>query len=314
MERHNGPFRPRAVAPEFPIRMIALDIDGTLVGSDLVVRERTRSVISAAVRHGVRVSLATGRMVTSAVPIGRALGLRDPVIGAQGALVRAMPEADDRVGRLLYHRPIAAAVARDAIAWCRERGLDPHVNHLETFVIRADDPNVDDYSAFLGGSARLVPDLIAAIVSPVTKVIASGPPPLPMELLPAARARFAGRAEATVSHPAYLEFVALNVSKGRAIRWLAHRQGIPPGHVLAVGDQLNDLEMISAVGHGAAMATAPEEVRAAARYVAKPVAQEGVAELVERLVLAGERAARGASRELEAEAQADVRRVVLAAT
>src|SRR3990170_7721105 len=127
MERHNGPFRPRSISPEFPIRMIALDIDGTLVGSDLVVRERTRSAISAAVRHGVRVSLATGRMVTSAVPIARALGLRDPVIGAQGALVRAMPVVEDRVGRLLYHRPIAAEVARDAIAWCRGRGLDPHV-------------------------------------------------------------------------------------------------------------------------------------------------------------------------------------------
>jgi Cof subfamily protein (haloacid dehalogenase superfamily) len=312
MERHNGPFSPRSISPEFPIRMIALDIDGTLVGSDLVVRGRTRSVISAAVRHGVRVSLATGRMVTSAIPIARALGLRDPIIGAQGGLVRAMPDLEDRVGRLLYHRPIAAEVARDAIAWSRDNGLDPHVNHLETFVIRADDPNVDDYSAFLGGSAKLVPDLLAAIVSPVTKVIASGPPPLPMQLLPAARARFEGRAVVTVSHPAYLEFVALRVSKGRAIRWLAHRHGIPLEQVLAVGDQLNDLEMISAVGHGAAMPSAPPEVSAAARYIAKPVTDEGAAELVERLVLGGERAARVASRELAAEAEAARARLVAA--
>ncbi len=301
MKRHGGPFVGRSIEPLFPIRMIALDIDGTLVGSDLVVRERTRSAVSAAVRHGVRVSLATGRMITSAVPIARALGLRDPIIGAQGGLVRAMPgPGTSSAGDLLHHEPLPADLAREAILWSREHGLDPHVNHLETFIIRADDPNVDDYSAFLGGAARLVPDLVAAITRPVTKVIAAGAPPRPMTLLATARERFAGRLEVTVSHPAYLEFVALGVSKGRAVRWLAGRHGIPLGHVLAVGDQLNDLEMVAAAGHGAAMPHAPEAVRAAARYVARPLAEEGVADLVERLVLAGDRTARGSARALEA--------------
>ena len=304
MRRHGGPFVPRSIAPALPIRMVAIDIDGTLVGDDLVIRERTRAAISSAVRRGVHVSLATGRMVTSAVPIARALGLSDPIVGAQGGIVRAMPDRDataaGRLGRLLYHRPLAADAARDAIKWCIARGLDPHVNHLETFIIRADDPRLDDYSAFLGGSVRLVPDLATAIVHPVTKVIASGEPPVPMQLLPAARAEFEGRAGVTVSHPSYLEFVAEGVSKGRAIRWLAHRHGVSLGQVLAIGDQLNDLEMISAVGHGAAMPHAPAEVRAAARYIAPSLPRDGVAELVERLVLAGPRAAGENAAELSA--------------
>ena len=311
MRSHGGPFVPRSVAPVLPIRMVAIDIDGTLVGDDLVIRERTRTAISSAVRHGVRISLATGRMVTSAVPIARFLGLRDPIIGAQGGIVRAMLDgvaADTgrlgRLGRLLYHRPMPAAVAREAIEWCVAHGLDPHVNHLETFIIRADDPKVDDYSAFLGGSAKLVADLVGAIRHPVTKVIASGPPPRPMALLPEARTHFAGRASATVSHPSYLEFVADGVSKGRAIRWLAERHGVPLGQVLAIGDQLNDLEMISAVGHGAVMPHAPAAVQAAARYVVLPLPREGVAELVEHLVLAGPRAARNAAAALAAEAEA----------
>ena len=307
MRSHGAPFVARSVAPVLPIRMVAIDIDGTLVGDDFAIRHRTEAAIGAAVGRGIHVSLATGRMVTSAEPLARTLGLKDPVIGAQGGIVRAMPSAAatraGHLGQLLYHRPLAAATARDAIAWCIERGLSPHVNHLETFIIRADDPRVDDYSAFLGGSAKLVDDLIAAIVHPVTKVIASGEPPLPMRLLPAARAAFAGRAGVTVSHPSYLEFVAEGVSKGRAIRWLAARNGIALGQVLAIGDQLNDLEMISAVGHGAAMPHAPSAVLAAARYVAAPLAAQGVAELIERLALAPRAKARAASEALAAAAE-----------
>ena len=106
--------------------------------------------------------------------------------------------------------------------------------------------------------------------------------------------RFAGRADVTVSHPQFLEFVAPGVSKGRAVRWLARRLGVPLGAVLAIGDQWNDLEMLAEVGHGAAMPTAPAEVQAVARYVAPPLAEEGVARMIEALVLArpAERAAR----------------------
>ena len=83
----------------------------------------------------------------------------------------------------------------------------------------------------------------------------------------------------TISHPRFLEFVAPGVSKGRAIRWLARRMGVPLGQTLAIGDQWNDLEMLAEVGHGAAMPTAPAAVRAVARYVAPPVGEEGVAAL-----------------------------------
>ena len=91
----------------------------------------------------------------------------------------------------------------------------------------------------------------------------------------------------TVSHPEFLEFLAPNVSKGAAVRWLARRLGIPLEQTMAIGDQFNDLEMIEYVGHGVAMAGAPPEVQAAARYIAPPVAEEGAAQIVEALVLPG---------------------------
>lgn len=289
----------------FPIRLVALDIDGTLIGPDLEIRERTRRAIAEASRRGITVSLATGRMASSAMRFARTLDLLGPVIAYQGGLIRAMPErGSNRVGKLLRHRPLAAAVAREAILWSRGEGLDPHINHLERFILRADDPNAEDYSTFMGSRAELVPDLLAATAHPVTKVLAVSDRPLSTSTLDAARSHFAGRADVTISHPRFLEFVAPGVSKGQAVRWLARRLGVPIERTLAIGDQFNDLEMISAVGHGAAMAGAPPAVRLAARYVAPPVDAEGAAQLIEALVLPGTRLAERNARRLEEQASA----------
>ncbi len=161
------------------------------------------------------------------------------------------------------------------MAWTRDRGLDPHLNHLERLIVRKDDPRADEYGAFIGGDPELSGDLVDAIRHPITKILAAGEPPLPSELAPLARERFDGLAAVTISHPRFLEFTAPGVSKGRAIRWLARRLKIPLGAVLAIGDQWNDIEMLAEVGHGAAMPTAPSEVLAAARYVAPAAARGG---------------------------------------
>ena len=278
---------PTTPDPLLPIQLIALDIDGTIIGDDHKVADRTRKAVKAAMERDVAVSLVTGRMVSSAMRFARELGLSAPLVGYQGGLIRAIPDvASNRLGKLLLHTPLPAEAARRILRWTRERGLDPHVNHLERFILRADDPRADDYSAFMGARAELVPDLIESITHPVTKILAVGDPPLPVNVAPAARAEFAGVADVTISHPRFLEFVAPGVSKGRAIRWLARRLRIPLGATLAIGDQWNDLEMIAEVGHGTAMPSAPLEVRAAARYVARPLEDDGAARMIEELVLA----------------------------
>ena len=277
---------PHTPEPQFPIRLIALDIDGTIIGDDHDVSERTIAAVRDAMAADVAVSLVTGRMVSSAMRFATELGLTGPVVGYQGGLIRAMPLSERRLGKLLLHTPLPAEAARAILEWTRARGLDPHVNHLERFILRADDPKADDYSAFMGAKAELVPDLLGAIDHPVTKILAVGEPPIPTEVAPLARETFAGRADVTISHPRFLEFVAPGVSKGRAIRWLARRLRIPLGATLAIGDQWNDLEMLAEVGHGTAMPSAPAEVRAAARYVAPPLVEDGAARMIEDLVLA----------------------------
>jgi Cof subfamily protein (haloacid dehalogenase superfamily) len=302
--------------PILPIELIALDIDGTIIGDELEISGRTRAAVRAAIARGVAVSLVTGRMVSSAMRYADELGLTGPLVGYQGGLIRAMPEDGRRVGRLLVHTPMPADVAREIVTWTRERGLDPHANHLERFIVPADDPNADDYSVFMGARAELVDDIIGALTHPVTKILAAGDPPLPTELAPLAEIAFRGRADVTISHPRYLEFVAPGTSKGRAVRWLARRSRAPLGAVLAIGDQWNDLEMLRAVGHGAAMPTAPEPVRAAARYVAPPLDEDGAAQLIEQLVLAPPADAAAASERLargEPRADADDRAEALRA-
>jgi len=293
-------------AATLPIRLVALDIDGTLIDDDRPLQPRTIAAVAAARDRGVHVSLVTGRMTTSAMRFARELGLVDPIVAYQGALVRAIlpPERDPRLGRILAHRPLAAGTAREALAWAKRHGLECHVNHLERFVVQADDPRAEDYSAFFGARALVVPDLAAWLQRPVSKLLAVAREPIPEPVLEDARTRFSGRSAVTLSHPRFLEFLAPGVSKALGVRHLARRARVPVSSVLAIGDQFNDIEMLAAAGFSAAMPPAPDPVRAAARWIAPPIEEDGPAQLIERLVLASPADIERAVAELDAEAAA----------
>ena len=140
-----------------------------MIGSD------TRRAIKAARHRGLFISLITGRMVSSALRFARELDLVAPLVGYQGALIREMPAVDSvRPGRLLIHTPLAADVAREVVVWARAHGLDPHLNHLERFIVRSEDPRADEYTTFMGSRPHLEDDLVASITHPVTKVMCAG--------------------------------------------------------------------------------------------------------------------------------------------
>jgi Cof subfamily protein (haloacid dehalogenase superfamily) len=274
--------------PALPIRLIALDIDGTLVGENLVVGERTRAAVAEAMRRGIAVSLVTGRMASSAQQFAQTLGLTGPLVAQQGALIRSMPAPGSTgLGRLMYHHPLSAQTTTEVVRWCREHAMFPHFNHLELMIVGADESRLEEYRLFVGDRLRIVPDVAERARRPVTKVVAIGDGEHSVELLDEARLHFAGRAEVTLSHPRFMEFLAPGVSKGRAVRWLARRLGVPLAQAMAVGDQYNDLEMITEVGHGVAMPSAPAAVKAAAQYVAPAVGEEGTAQMIERIALDG---------------------------
>ena len=268
-----------------PVRLLVSDLDGTILGPDGAVTPRVREALGAVRACGVTVVVATGRMYRSTSRLARELGLTAPLICYQGAYVRELPDADGTPGALLRHVTLPAPVAREVIRWTRERGLDPHVNIDDRLIMAVGDEGADDYERSAGVDAEFVADLVGLVERPVTKVLAVGPPGVPERLLEEARRAFAGRAEVTVSHPEYLEFMAPGVHKGAAVRWLARRLGIPLAATMAIGDQYNDLEMIMAAGWGVAMGGAPEPVRAAARFSTASYAEDGAALAVEALIL-----------------------------
>ncbi len=274
--------------PALPIRLIALDIDGTIIGDDQILGPRTMAAVKEASRRGIAVSIVTGRMAASAQAFAEALELHNPIVAHQGAVVRSVAPRGRPYGRLLYHRFLAPEVTVDIVGWCLSRGMIPHFQYLEKLIVGADEERLDEYRLFVGDRLRIVPDILARARGPVTKVVAIREGEThSLGDLDDARTHFAGRAEVTLSHPRFLEFLAPGVSKGRGIRWLARHLGIPLANTMAIGDQYNDLEMISEVGHGIAMPSAPEPVLAAARYVAPPLAEEGSAQMIEQLALDG---------------------------
>lgn len=267
------------------VRLLAIDLDGTILAEGRRVSVRTRVAVGAAMARGVRVVLATGRMYRSALTHVEALDLDGPLICYQGAYIRERPARDGAPGEILRHVTVPADVARDAVRWSRDHGLDPHVNRDDQLLMEVGDEEAPDYERNAGIGAMFVPDLLAALDGPVTKVLAVRDTGMPEALLTDGRAAFEGRAEVTVSHPDYLEFTAPGVHKGAALSWLAARLAIPLSATMAIGDQFNDLEMLALAGLGVAMGGAPDAVQAAADEVTGSIAEDGAAQAIERFVL-----------------------------
>jgi hypothetical protein len=267
------------------IRLLALDLDGTVLTPELGISQRTMTAVAAAQARGVRVTIVTGRMYRSTVRYARMLGLPGPLICYQGGYIREMPAGDGSPGALLLHRTMPADAARAAVNWSREHGLDPHLNIGDRLLVGRGPGEMPDYERMAGVGPEYVADLDEAIDAPVTKVLAVGPPGLPYDVLADARLAFATRLEVTVSHPEYLEFMPLGVTKSTGLGFLAARLGIPMSAVMACGDQANDLEMLRDVGLGVAMGDAPPEVKAAADEITGTVWDDGAAAAIERLLL-----------------------------
>src|SRR6478672_9487270 len=128
------------------IRLIAIDLDGTLVGDDLVISPANRAAIAAAQAQGVRVTLATGRMFRSTVPFARDLDITTPLICYQGALIR-----DPVSGATVFHQALPLAVALDVIGALRAEGLYPNAYLNDNLYVAEINPGTDYYARLNGG-------------------------------------------------------------------------------------------------------------------------------------------------------------------
>jgi Cof subfamily protein (haloacid dehalogenase superfamily) len=225
------------------------------------------------------VLIATGRMFRSVRPYLEELGLDEPVVCYQGAVV-----ADPVSGRFLHHRPIPLELAKAAIAAVEAEGFPLNCYVDDKLYVAQETPQSDRYARFQSLSVHPVGDLLAWLERPPTKLVAIGEPDAVDGLQTRMRELFDGRLFIAKSLPYFLEFASPEVSKGSGLAFVAARLGFGPEHTVAFGDGENDVELLEWAGYGVAVANADERLLELADWVCPSASEEGVAQVIEALL------------------------------
>jgi Cof subfamily protein (haloacid dehalogenase superfamily) len=262
------------------IRCIAIDLDDTLLSTDLRIAPEERDAISRAIGQGVRVLLASGRMVQSMQPYVDQLGLDVPLIAYNGAVIQ-----ESISGKVLYRRPVPREDAVGVIKLLREKGIHCNVYLQDRLYMDELTEWGKKYAATAGVEPNPVGDVISFMQESPHKLLAVG------EVDPIERVRgelavmFGGRLQFVKSKPNYLEILEPEVSKGKALAELTAGWGLDRSEEMAIGDAPNDLPMITWAGIGVAVGNADPVVKEKADWIVADHDHHGVAEAIRRAVL-----------------------------
>lgn len=260
------------------IRLIAIDLDKSLIGEDLRIGDRNKRAIARAVEKGVHITIATGRMYISALPYARELGISMPLITYNGALIRS--STDDTV---YYKCPMPLAEAQEVVRRARTEHL--HVNYYVDDQLYMEEEN--EYARHYRDTYKVMPHIgpLHRLTDPPLKIIVTGDPDKLNAFWDQAAAHFGDRLHIAKSNPEFLEFTHPQATKGMALAVLADKLGIKREEVMAIGDSYNDIPMLEFAGVGVAMGNADEKVKAAADFVTAHHQEDGVAVALEKFVL-----------------------------
>ena len=290
-----APSSPLAERCRNRFRILALDVDGTLLDSQGTLRPRTAEAVARAARAGIRPVLCTGRRYRRARPIALQLGLDAPVVCNSGAIVK-----DPATHATLWRAEFDPALLAEVLAVFREHDqpavsfTDRHPEDYDFIVARdpTGRPLFDDYLAQNRGHGDVVPDWADGDGTGVHfHLCAIGARPEMLEFEAQVVARLGARVRTFVQKsPRYVgtmcEVLHCEASKWSAILHLAAQWGVAPSEICAVGDDMNDVPMIAGAGLGVAMGHAPPAVVAAADHVTGDHDADGVARFVDDVLLA----------------------------
>lgn len=263
--------------------MIAVDLDGTLLDNDHRIPAGTRAALLQVRSRGVHLLIATGRMYQSAAPYARELRLDNlPLIAYNGGLVREVS-----TGRTIAHQTIPLETSKALAAFCEARGY-----HLQSYV---DDelyvpdlgPKTQQYQAIAGVRAQAVGSLFLWQTQPATKMLIIDTPQRIPQIQREVTELLGPSVNVLSSYPQFLEIVHHQVSKGAALKAAAEALGVAQEAVLAIGDGMNDVSMLTWAGTSFAMSQAPAAVKKAATHVTATGPGTGVLEMLERMGLIG---------------------------
>jgi Cof subfamily protein (haloacid dehalogenase superfamily) len=261
----------------FPFRLVAVDLDGTLLRSDHSISPANRRAVQRLRDIGVHVVIASGRMHQATTRYADELGLEEPIISYNGAMVRLHP-----AGETWHHLRVPGECAEVVMRYCAEHGL--HLNYYlddHLYVARRGEW-AEFYVRQTGSPMEEIGTLEGLLGTQPTKMILIDTPETTIRLLDHFRGVFGRSLYITRTNPEYLEFMHPEANKGDALRIVAERLGIPRDETASLGDGANDLPMIEWAGCGVAMANAIPEVLAAADALAPPHDEDGLATFVEQ--------------------------------
>ncbi len=272
------------------IRLIALDLDYTLLGTDKTLSERNRRALERAAERGVEIVPTTGRFYLGMPEAVRALPFIRFAITVNGAQLYDVNRRTAAArAELPYRRAIEIMSALDEQNVVYDCYMDDWGWMSSSFLERAEEFAPDVYYLRMLRSLRTpVPELKAFLLArrqDVQKVQAYfTDKALRRDLLSSLGKRFPYTA-VSASLPTNIEINLREANKGEALLKLAARLGIPAGNTMAIGDGLNDLSMIRDAGVGVAMRNACPEILSAADEVTAGCDEDGVALAIEKYCL-----------------------------
>ncbi|CAN5575786.1 HAD family hydrolase [soil metagenome] len=260
------------------VRLIATDLDGTLLRSDSSVSARARAALAAAEEAGLVVVFVTGRPPRWMAPVVEATGHRGLAVCANGAVLFDLHE-----GTIVHEHHLDAALAADLVerlhaalpglAFAVERGFD--FAHEAAYRLMWESASQQLAEA----------ELAEMLATPMAKLLARHDTLAPDEFIAAATPVIGDLATVTYAgDDGLLEISAAGVTKAFALERLAAERGIDATEVVAFGDMPNDLPMLAWAGHAVAMADAHPDVLAAADEITATNDEDGVAVVIERLL------------------------------
>lgn len=262
------------------IKLVALDLDDTLLDHSNKISPRTREIIRQAVGQGATVTVATGRMYCSALPFAQQLELDVPLITYNGALIKSALS-----GETLMHTPIEEDTALQVLELFRGKGwyIQSYLN--DTLYVVELNEKARYYEKLAGVKAVPVGQELYTMKGSPTKMLALSEPSEIKIINDTVNAALGNKLYTAVSKPNYLEMANPAVNKGKALAFLAAKLGIQQHEVMAVGDSVNDMDMLEYAGLGVAMGNASDKVKAAANAVTCGNDADGVAEAIIKYVL-----------------------------
>jgi Cof subfamily protein (haloacid dehalogenase superfamily) len=263
-------------------RLLAVDLDGTIVDGDLQISARVRAALLQAQDAAVHVTLASGRPPGQVLALAKDLSIHEPIICHQGAVVKH----PDTLA-VYFHHGVPVHLAREFIDLARDHGwslcmfLDDQL-YAECFT-----PAVRFFAEFspIPEGLQVVEDLHSVLGHAPTKLIVIVEAEQGAAVDAILQARFAGTLHVARSFPRFVEVTSLAASKGQALAALANLLNVSQHQTVAIGDNDNDADMVAWAGLGVAMGNASPKVKAVADYVAPTIEADGAAEAVERFIL-----------------------------